>query len=64
MRSSRRSARRRGLEQEQVVAPGYGTKKDIEKLSKDLSAGGEATLPVEAVEGTWYVRHSHEHPKR
>ena len=52
MRSSRRSARRRGQEQDPIVAPGFGTKKDIENLSRDLSAGSDANLPVEAVEGT------------
>ena len=35
-----------------VIAPGFGTKKDIEQLSHDLSVGGEATLPSAAVEGT------------
>ena len=54
VRSSRRSARNRGQEQDPVVAPGFGTKNDIEKLSQDLSGSG-ATLPVAAVEGTWYV---------
>lgn len=46
----RRSARRRGQGQDPVVAPGFGTKQDIEKLTQDLSTGGDAKLPSEAVE--------------
>ena len=51
----RRSARRnRGGNggQDAVIAPGFGTRKDIEQLSQDLSVGGETTLPAAAVEGT------------
>lgn len=54
---SRRSARRRGQEHDPVVAPGFGTKKDIDKLTKDLSAGSDAKLPVAAVEGVWFDVH-------
>eukprot|EP00797_Seminavis_robusta_P011653 Sro188_g081280.2 (616) ;mRNA; f:74842-77090 len=49
MKTTRRSARRRG--QEPVVAPGFGTKQDIEKLSQDLSEGAEKPLPASSVEG-------------
>lgn len=52
MKSTRRSTRRRGQGQDPVVAPGFGTKKDIMKLSQDLSVGGDAKLPAAAVEGT------------
>lgn len=48
---NRRSTRRRGQEQDHVVAPGFGTKQDIEKLAKDLSSGSDAKLPAAAVEG-------------
>ena len=47
----RRSARRsRGQGHDPVIAPGFGTKTDIEKLSHDLSVGSDATLPSAAVE--------------
>ena len=54
--TGRRSARRRGGQgQDPVIAPGFGTSKDIEKLSHDLSVGSDATLPSAAVEGVYLV---------
>lgn len=55
--TGRRSGRRSrggtttGSGEDAVVAPGFGTKKDIEQLSHDLSVGGETALPSAAVEG-------------
>jgi hypothetical protein len=50
VKTTRRSARRHG--NDPVVAPGFGTKKDLEKLGRDLNAGAENQMPMEAVEGT------------
>ena len=44
----RRSAR--VLQHDPIIAPGFGTRKDLEKLAAELSKGSETKLPVEAVE--------------
>jgi len=58
LKPSRRSGRRRGQEHDPVIAPGFGTKTDIEKLSHDLSVGSDATLPAAAVEGRKYKKNT------
>lgn len=61
----RRSSRRRqsggdhehgSSNEEAMIAPGFGTKKDLIQLSKDLSEGNDAKLPVEAVEAMMHSR--------
>jgi len=48
--SSRRRRSARVVEQNPIVAPGYGTRKDLLRLANELSEGSGTVLPVEAVE--------------
>jgi len=45
---TRRSTRREN--QDPIIAPGFGTAKDLQRLARDLSAGTGTSLPVEAVQ--------------
>lgn len=47
-KKQRRSAR--VLQHDPVVAPGFGTRKDLEKLARELSEGSDTKFSVEAVE--------------